>query len=62
MRNAEHLQQLNSMLFGFQSNSDEDSQALKQVFFCFHCAFRLLSKRAVFFYTVETRFDKTVGA
>ncbi|VDD96650.1 unnamed protein product [Enterobius vermicularis] len=31
MRNAEHLQQLNSMLFGFQSNSDEDSQALKQL-------------------------------
>uniref|UniRef100_A0A0N5ARH3 Protein bicaudal D n=1 Tax=Syphacia muris TaxID=451379 RepID=A0A0N5ARH3_9BILA len=31
MRNAEHLQQLNSMLFGFQSSGDEDSQALKKL-------------------------------
>lgn len=31
MRNAEHLQQLNSMLFGLQGNNDDDSQALKQL-------------------------------
>ncbi|VDM36911.1 unnamed protein product [Toxocara canis] len=31
MRNAEHLQQLNSMLFGLQANSDDDTQALKQL-------------------------------
>ncbi|EFO17961.1 bicaudal-D [Loa loa] len=31
MRNAEHLQQLNTMLFGLQSNNDDDSQALKEL-------------------------------
>lgn len=31
MRNAEHLQQLNTMLFGLQNNEDDDSQALKEV-------------------------------
>lgn len=38
MRNAEHLQQLNTMLFGLQSNNEDDSQALKEV--C--CLFRIL--------------------
>ncbi|VDK34257.1 unnamed protein product [Gongylonema pulchrum] len=31
MRNAEHLQQLNTMLFGLQSNNEDDSQALKEL-------------------------------
>uniref|UniRef100_A0A915AUG7 Protein bicaudal D n=1 Tax=Parascaris univalens TaxID=6257 RepID=A0A915AUG7_PARUN len=31
MKNAEHLQQLNSMLFGLQANSDDDTQALRQL-------------------------------
>ncbi|VDK77955.1 unnamed protein product, partial [Anisakis simplex] len=31
MRNAEHLQQLNSMLFGLQASNDDDTQALKQL-------------------------------
>lgn len=38
MRNAEHLQQLNTMLFGLQSNNEDDSQALKEV----KCLFRIL--------------------
>lgn len=31
MRNAEHLQQLNTMLFGLQNNDEDDSQALKEL-------------------------------
>lgn len=31
MRNAEHLQQLNTMLFGLQNNNEDDSRALKEV-------------------------------
>ncbi|VDO25636.1 unnamed protein product [Onchocerca flexuosa] len=31
MRNAEHLQQLNTILFGLQSNNEDDSQALKEL-------------------------------
>uniref|UniRef100_A0A1I8EE59 Protein bicaudal D n=1 Tax=Wuchereria bancrofti TaxID=6293 RepID=A0A1I8EE59_WUCBA len=38
MRNAEHLQQLNTMLFGLQNDDEDDSQALKEV----HYLFRIL--------------------
>uniref|UniRef100_A0A2K6W3J5 Protein bicaudal D n=1 Tax=Onchocerca volvulus TaxID=6282 RepID=A0A2K6W3J5_ONCVO len=31
MRNAEHLQQLNTILFGLQNNNEDDSQALKEL-------------------------------
>ncbi|EJW80690.1 hypothetical protein WUBG_08401 [Wuchereria bancrofti] len=31
MRNAEHLQQLNTMLFGLQNDDEDDSQALKEL-------------------------------
>uniref|UniRef100_A0A915Q564 Protein bicaudal D n=1 Tax=Setaria digitata TaxID=48799 RepID=A0A915Q564_9BILA len=31
MRNAEHLQQLNTMLFGLQNNNEDDSQTLKEL-------------------------------
>lgn len=31
MRNAEHLQHLNTMLFGLQNNNEDDTQALKEV-------------------------------
>ncbi|VDN01067.1 unnamed protein product [Thelazia callipaeda] len=31
MRNAEHLQQLNTMLFGLQNNNEDDAQTLKEL-------------------------------
>lgn len=31
MKNAEHLQQLNTMLYGLQEDNNDDPQALKQV-------------------------------
>ncbi|VDN90302.1 unnamed protein product [Brugia pahangi] len=38
MRNAEHLQQLNTMLFGLQNDNEDDSQALTEV----HDLFQIL--------------------